>query len=92
MGDDCNFFSPHKWIIIKIKKAPAISAFNEELSEEDKRIDLDMIFSIDENRILEGLKNEEFCYAYCLSEDALIIAVPVAHAGGDYMLLNVSRE
>lgn len=87
-----DFVSLDNELLEKIKKAPAISAFNEELSEEDKRINLDMIISIDENRILEGLKNEEFCYAYCLSEDALIIAVPVAHAGGDYMLLNVSCE
>lgn len=87
-----DFVSLDNELLEKIKKAPAISAFNENLSEEDKRINLDMIISIDENRILEGLKNEEFCYAYCLSEDALIIAVPVAHAGGDYMLLNVSCE
>lgn len=77
-------------LVKKIKEAPAISSYDKDIDEEEKQAMLETYENDDKNRILEGLKNEYAFYTYCVSEKSLLISVPVAHASGDYMLLNIS--
>ena len=84
-----DFASLNEELVEKIQDAPAVNSFGENIDEEEKQAMLGINNIDDKKKILEGLKNEYAFYTYCISEKTLIISIPVAHASGDYMLLNI---